>query len=757
MARHWVRFSVVAAFFCALSASSQEPQKPAAGANPFAGRWEIQMVPSKGQTLPFQGNQLAFLIIEIESSGSALSGKVIDVMGSPMMTAKLLEVSAKDDQIVIALDTTMMGKQFKLKFQGKRNGDHLEGTSTSETDPTETNWVGRSTTRDKLEAPQMSTEQKAYSTAMTKPPSERPEALRQFLKDYPNSSLKEQATLQLAQSLPNPDEKIAALNKFQEDFPNSSLKDQANLQIALAPPNPADKAAALHKYLQDFPSSKIKDQAEYQLIGTITDPAERQAAQEKFVKDYPKSALAGTAYRSLFDVYVRAKPIDETKLNGVIEGIVNSSPDMSMPVGNYQMNLRASSLNTMADRLMVNEVMLDKALELIQKAVAVSDKADPQTRSMYITTLGQVQYKRKDYDQAEKELKRAIEVAGAEGAGEAQLYLGMIYEARNNQDAALDAYLNAASLASSKEVKTALERTYTKKFGSLTGLEEKLDDMYRARPKPFEAGHYTRSETNVAARVVLAELFTGAECGPCIASDLAFDGLGERYDHNTVAVLVYHLHIPGPDPMTNSDTEARSKYYQVRGTPTAMIDGLDSQVGGGGSSQASKIFADYKGKIEARVDKQPLASLTGFQVKVDGQTVTVSGQADLTPEGADKADKARLYVALVQETIRYTGANGIRFHNLVVRKLLGSPEGTVLQKPGTKTIFSEAVNVAALGDNLKAYLEKYEVDRSARLKSDFKFSAKLDRIDPKQLLAVAFVQDDQTKEILQATFVKPSR
>ena len=713
-------------------------------------------MPSKGETLPFQGNQLAFLIIEIESSGSTLSGKIIDVMGSPMMTAKLSEVSTTDDQIVIALNITMI-KQFNIKLKGKRNGDHLEGTAVAENETEETNWVGRSTTRDKLEAPQMSAEQKALTTAMMGPPAGRPEALRQFLKDYPDSSLKEQATLQLAQSLPNPDEKIAALRKFQEDFPNSSLKDQANLQIALAPPNPADKSAALHKYLQDFPSSKIKDQVEYQLIGTIMDPAERQAAQEKFIKDYPKSPMAVAVYHSLFDLYVRAKPIDEPKLNSVIEGIVNSSPDMSIPVGNYQMNMRASSLNTMADRLMVNEVMLDKALELIQKAVAASDKADPQTKSMYITTLGQVLYKRKDYDQAEKELKRAIEVAGAEGIGDAQLYLGMIYEARNNQDAALDAYLKAASLASSREVKTAIERVYTKKFGSLAGLEEKLDDLYRARPKPFEPGHYTRSDASGAARVVLAELFTGAECGPCIASDLAFDGLGERYDRSTVAILVYHLHIPGPDPMTNPDTEARARYYQVRGTPTTVIDGLDAQTGGGGSSQAAKIFADYKGKIEARLDKRPLASLTGFQIKVDGQTVTVSGQADLTPEGADKADKARLHVALVQEEIRYTGANGIRFHNLVVRKLLGSPEGAVLQKPGNKTVFSETADMAALGDNLKAYLEKYEADRSARLKSEFKFSRKLDRIDPNQLLAVAFVQDDQTKEILQAAVVKPSR
>jgi uncharacterized protein (DUF1919 family) len=91
-----------------------------------------------------------------------------------------------------------------------------------------------------------------------------------------------------------------------------------------------------------------------------------------------------------------------------------------------------------------------------------------------------------------------------------------------------------------------------------------------------------------------------------------------------------------------------------------------------------------------------------------------------------------------------------------MRKLLGSPAGTPLQRPGAKTKVSESVNVAALGDTLDTYLQKFETDRS-KPNAEFKFQDRVDRLDPKHLLVVVFVQDDQTKEILQAIFVTPAR
>lgn len=708
------------------SAGSQAPQKPAAGASPFAGRWELLVTPP-------QGAQMHFAIIEIQSGTSGLTGKIIDTQGSSQ-TAKIEAIAVTGDELSFGLN---IGQT--IKFRGKRVGDHLEGTAAPEGGE-DAKWSGLTTTKDSLQT----VDQKAYNTAMGKPSAERAEALKQFLKDFPESTYKEQANYYIAMSAQNPDDRVVALRKFLEDFPNGTFKDQANVQIALSPSDAKEKVAGLRKFIQDFPSSRQKEYAAY-LITNYVDAAERQAAQEKFVQDYPKSMYASVIYRALLDTYAKSITTNQAKLNGVIDGFLNSSSD------------KVSTSNTIADRLMANEVSLDRALDLIRKAlVTMPDKTPSRQRAIYLTTLGQVLFKQKEYDQAEIELKRAIEVAGQEGDGEAQWYMGKIYEVRNNADAAIESYLKAVLMNSNREIKTDLEGAYRKKNGSLDGLNEKIDAAYRARPKPFDPGHYTRPESKEPPRVVLAELFTGAECGPCVASDLAFDGLTERYNQQTLAVLVYHLHIPGPDPMTNADTENRSKYYAVQATPTAIIDGIDQKVGGGAAGQAQTTFNDYKEKIEARIAKRPLAVFSGVNAKSQGQTVAVSGQVELAKEAADRAEKAKLRIALVQEEVGYVGGNGVRIHNLVVRKLLGSPEGQALQKPGTKTAFSESVDMAALAGDLDGYLEKYEKERSDRLKSEFKFHDKPNRMDLGQMLIVAFVQDDKTKEILQAYLVKPA-
>ncbi len=71
------------------------------------------------------------------------------------------------------------------------------------------------------------------------------------------------------------------------------------------------------------------------------------------------------------------------------------------------------------------------------------------------------------------------------------------------------------------------------------------------------------------------ELFTGAQCPPCVAADVAFDALLQTYKPTEFIGLQYHLHIPGPDPLTNNDSEERQKYYgsAIRGTPSTFFNG----------------------------------------------------------------------------------------------------------------------------------------------------------------------------------------
>ena len=79
-------------------------------------------------------------------------------------------------------------------------------------------------------------------------------------------------------------------------------------------------------------------------------------------------------------------------------------------------------------------------------------------------------------------------------------------------------------------------------------------------------------------RVVVVELFTGSECPPCLAADLAFDALEQTYTPKDVVLLEYHLHIPRPDPLTNTDSVERQEYYDV--DPDAD-DPRERQEGGG--------------------------------------------------------------------------------------------------------------------------------------------------------------------------------
>src|SRR5262249_23591740 len=111
-----------------------------------------------------------------------------------------------------------------------------------------------------------------------------------------------------------------------------------------------------------------------------------------------------------------------------------------------------------------------------------------------------------------------------------------------------------------------LEELYRKAHqGALAGLDEMLDERYRRLfPSPLRVKPY-KPRSSRTDRVVLAEVFTGAGCPPCVAADLAFDGVLERYERKDVAVLMYHQHIPSPDPMTNTSTQGRAAFYRVRG------------------------------------------------------------------------------------------------------------------------------------------------------------------------------------------------
>jgi hypothetical protein len=250
---------------------------------------------------------------------------------------------------------------------------------------------------------------------------------------------------------------------------------------------------------------------------------------------------------------------------------------------------------------------------------------------------------------------------------------------------------------------------------------------------------------------VLAELFTGAGCPPCVAADLAFEAALERYTAKEIAVLVYHQHIPRPDPMTNPSTVARKEFYDVPGTPTSFIDGGSQHVGVGAASNAQKLFADtVQPVVDKRLEVKPGAKVTLTAV-MNGDEVEVTARVG---KAGKPGQTLRLQVALVEEMVHYTGENGVRFHPMVVRGI-ASTDKNVLGFPlapgkGTKTAYT--FDVAKAAADASSHLDEME-DGSSQRFGKFQFVERKSHINRDNLRVVAWVQDEKTKEVLQAAAV----
>jgi hypothetical protein len=272
-------------------------------------------------------------------------------------------------------------------------------------------------------------------------------------------------------------------------------------------------------------------------------------------------------------------------------------------------------------------------------------------------------------------------------------------------------------------------------------IDKEADALYEKKMPPYQAEKYA-GRKKTSDRAVLVELFTGVQCPPCVAADLAFDGLLKTYKPSEVVVLEYHLHIPRPDPLTNEDAVARSKYYddEIEGTPTILFDGkLKPKASGGGSADNSKAkYEDYKAAIDPLLETAAGAKITAKATR-KGDKIDVSAEAS----GA-KGEKLRLRLAITEEVVRYTGGNQVRFHHHVVRAMPGGAEGVALKDGAGKQ--EVTVDVGHIRETINKYLNDYGKKNA--------FADDKRPLELKDLYLVAFVQSDETKEVLQAVQVK---
>ncbi|MGH9522677.1 MAG: hypothetical protein ACRD3E_09120 [Terriglobales bacterium] len=558
-------------------------------------------------------------------------------------------------------------------------------------------------------------------------------------------------------------------------------------------PPPAANPAAADKPKQAAPAAaKIDlepDEKAYQAAAHIADPMERADALVKLVADYPTYPYIGNVVYVLFrDPKMTLRELQEPQkrdpvaTKAVVERFVagtTSAPAYARTEFYYEIakNLAGSDLllDTAADLarkavpLLNEKDYLDNERRMLQRKELYARRRDPtakvdvfpveEARAHYQAfaaainaTLGSVLLKTGDLDGATRAFQDANKI---EPIMEAMTGLSDIAERRGNIADALKYLMDAAltgKLAAAK-IKHLDELYAGSHGGSAQGLQADLDDIYRVRfstplhPDPYQAPN------NRAKRVVLAEFVTGAGCEPCTSVDLAFDAELKRYDRDELALIVYHMHAPHPDPMSNASAEERLKFYDVHGAPVVFLDGERVHPGDGMKSEAVRVFDALDKRIENRLNT-PEAAQIDLAAKLAGAGVKVEAAL---PEFENTGNPLRLMIALVENQVSYSGENGLRFHPMVVRNLAtpiaSGPAGFAIE-PGNNAAVQYTFNLMDISATNLKYYDSYAADLFKRVGMKVSFKEERYVIDPNKLSVVAFVQDQVTKKVLQSAYVR---
>jgi hypothetical protein len=275
-------------------------------------------------------------------------------------------------------------------------------------------------------------------------------------------------------------------------------------------------------------------------------------------------------------------------------------------------------------------------------------------------------------------------------------------------------------------------------------LDEHLTAVYQNQLKALATRAISENPpvTDLPAghRVALVEVFTGATCPPCVAADIASGVVREAYPAEQAVVLQYHQHVPGPDPLCNLDSEDRFTYYGLEGTPSVVIGGK-LLPGASGYLQHSEVaFKQMKFGIDQTIKQTSPITLTASASAADGQLVI-----DLVAIGfsQDEQPSLRLRAALAENSLEMLAPNGIRQHEMVVRAMVGGQKGTGVKNGELKSNIT--LPLKELKGELVNYLTKFETGRNLQ------FPVKPLKLQP--LTLVAWVQNEKTKEVLQAIAV----
>ncbi len=221
-------------------------------------------------------------------------------------------------------------------------------------------------------------------------------------------------------------------------------------------------------------------------------------------------------------------------------------------------------------------------------------------------------------------------------------------------------------------------------------------------------------------RTVLLEHYTQASCGPCASLNPALMAYLNSTNQPIVAIK-YQTWWPGTDPMYNhntTDVQARVNYYGVNGVPNSVIDGTDV----GSPSNVNDGSVGTRAAVAS-----PFDITVAHNMSADGSAVEF--QVTATANAQVLTQNAVMHTVIIEREILFNqapGSNGETEFYSVMKKMMPSANGTALPA---------AMNV---GDDI-TYNDSWTHSNVYQTN---------------QLAVVVFIQDNTTKEVLQAAYSK---
>ena len=185
------------------------------------------------------------------------------------------------------------------------------------------------------------------------------------------------------------------------------------------------------------------------------------------------------------------------------------------------------------------------------------------------------------------------------------------------------------------------------------------------------------SAQNVAKECVLVEAFTGIYCGYCPA---AAGGIGEMVKQGlSVAPLAFHCnyYTPADRDYATSETNARGvSFYQVKGYPTVIIDGVSAPGVGGSMSAYMSAFQTLKAEYDKRINVT-----SPFEIELTYEYDSWNkcrAKAVVKKVGECASNDVRVFIALTESHIPENWGGGWTELNAVVRDIVTSTSGVKL-------------------------------------------------------------------------------